>query len=153
MKIIEPSDNIKEILENDKSENKLSFFYFTANWCGPCQRIFPVLLTLENEYNKSIKKEEKDESEDTDEDADDEKDEIDLSSSDDEEEKEEEKEEERIVFYKIDIDENDEYASECNIRSVPTFYLFNGTEKLGEITGANIKKIGQLLKENLIKKK
>ena len=75
MKIIEPSDNIKEILENDKSENKLSFFYFTASWCGPCQRIFPVLLTLENEYNKSIKKEEKkdkeekDESKDTDEDT------------------------------------------------------------------------------------
>ena len=152
MKIIEPSDNIKEILENDKSENKLSFFYFTASWCGPCQRIFPVLLTLENEYNKSIKKEEKDESEDTDEDTDDEKDEdeidedeIDLSSSDDEEEKTEEK----VVFYKIDIDENDEYASECKIRSVPTFYLFNGTEKLGETTGANIQKIGELLKENL----
>tara|TARA_B100000900_G_scaffold394156_1_gene391337 strand:- start:323 stop:763 length:441 start_codon:yes stop_codon:yes gene_type:complete len=145
MKIIEPSDNIKEILENDKSQNKLSFFYFTASWCGPCQRIFPVLLTLENEYNKSIKKEEKikDTSEDTDEDTD--EDEIDLSSSDDEEEKVEEK----VVFYKIDIDENDEYASECNIRSVPTFYLFNGTEKLGETTGANIQKIGELLKENL----
>ena len=146
MKIIEPSDNIKEILENDKSENKLSFFYFTASWCGPCQRIFPVLLTLENEYNKSIK-EDKDESEDTNEDTDDERDEdeIDLSSSDDEEEKAEEK----VVFYKIDIDENDEYASECKIRSVPTFYLFNGTEKLGETTGANIQKIGELLKENL----
>ncbi len=145
MKIIEPSDNIKEILENDKSQNKLSFFYFTASWCGPCQRIFPVLLTLENEYNKSIKKEEKikDTSEDTDEDTD--EDEIDLSSSDDEEEKVEEK----VVFYKIDIDENDEYASECNIRSVPTFYLFNGTEKIGETSGANIQKIGELLKENL----
>ena len=46
MKIIESSDNIKKILENDKNKNKLSFFYFTATWCGPCQRIFPLLLTL-----------------------------------------------------------------------------------------------------------
>ena len=144
MKIIEATDNIDEILENDLSNNKLSFFYFTASWCGPCQRIFPLLLTLENEYNKSLQSKNK-EVVSTSSDS--------SSDSDDEikEEDEEKKEEiqEKIVFYKIDIDENEEYAHKCNIKSVPTFYLFNGSNKLGETSGADIKKIAKLIKDNI----
>lgn len=141
MKIIEPTDNIDEILENDLSNNKLSFFYFTASWCGPCQRIFPLLLTLENEYNKSIQSKNKELVSTS----------SDSSSDSDEEVKEEDKEEiqEKIVFYKIDIDENEEYADNCNIKSVPTFYLFNGPNKLGETAGADIKKIAKLIKDNI----
>ena len=143
MKIIESSDNINEILENDLSNEKLSFFYFTASWCGPCQRIFPLLLTLEDKYNKSIKEELSTSSSES-------------SSDSDEEIQEEHKEkkvkeeiQEKIVFYKIDIDENEEYAHKCNIKSVPTFYLHKGLEKIGETNGADIKKIAKLIGENI----
>ena len=144
MKIIESTDNINEILENDLSNNKLSFFYFTASWCGPCQRIFPLLLTLEDKYSKSIKEElsSSESSSDSDEEI----------KEEDKEKKEEEIQEEiqeKIVFYKIDIDENEEYAHKCNIKSVPTFYLHKGLEKIGETSGADIKKIAKLIGDNI----
>jgi len=165
MKIIEPSDNIIEILKEDKNKNMLSFLYFTAKWCGPCNRIFPVLLTLEDEYNKSIKKNKeisdssseeekdpllKDEEESDESDELDELDEADkLAELDELEESEELEDNGKIVFYKIDIDENGEYADQYKIKSVPTFFLFNGEQKLGETFGADINKIGKLIKDNL----
>ena len=172
MKIIEPSDNIIEILKEDKNKNMLSFLYFTAKWCGPCNRIFPVLLTLEDEYNKSIKKnkensdssseEEKDpllkdeEESEEEESEEEESEELESEELESEELKSEELEESeeledngKIVFYKIDIDENGEYADEYKIKSVPTFFLFNGEDKLGETVGADINKIGKLIKDNL----
>ena len=162
MKIIEPSDDIATILKEDKNKNMLSFLYFTAKWCGPCNRIFPVLLTLEDEYNKSIKKNKEisdsssEEEKDPllkDEEESDESDELDeadkLAELDELEESEELEDNGKIVFYKIDIDENGEYADQYKIKSVPTFFLFNGEEKLGETLGADINKIGKLIKDNL----
>ena len=148
MKIIEPSDDIATILKEDKNKNMLSFLYFTAKWCGPCNRIFPVLLKLEDEYNKSIKKN-KEISDSSSEEGTDPllKDEEDSEESDDESEELEDNK--KIVFYKIDIDENGEYADQYKIKSVPTFFLFNGEQKLGETLGADINKIGKLIKDNL----
>ena len=162
MKIIEPSDDIATILKEDKNKNMLSFLYFTAKWCGPCNRIFPVLLTLEDEYNKSIKKNKEisdsssEEEKDPllkDEEESDESDELDeadkLAELDELEESEELEDNGKIVFYKIDIDENGEYEDQYKIKSVPTFFLFNGEQKLGETLGADINKIGKLIKDNL----
>jgi thioredoxin-like negative regulator of GroEL len=46
----------------------------------------------------------------------------------------------------IDIDENDNLASEFKIRSVPSFYLYKDKELKGQTGGADIKKVQELLK-------
>ena len=55
----------------------------------------------------------------------------------------------KLEVYMIDIDENEELSEELKIRSVPTFYLFHKNELKGQCGGADIKKIQQLLKENM----
>ena len=50
-----------------------------------------------------------------------------------------------IRFYKIDIDENEEFCEKCDIRSVPTFYIMKGKTLLSSTTGASIQKIGEML--------
>ncbi|KAK9462276.1 thioredoxin-like protein [Lipomyces oligophaga] len=42
-----------------------------------------------------------------------------------------------IEFYKVDVDELSEVASEVNVRAMPTFMLFKKGEKIKEIVGAN----------------
>jgi len=44
-----------------------------------------------------------------------------------------------VRFYKIDVDEVPEVAEELGIRAMPTFVLFKGGEKVGEVVGANPK--------------
>ncbi|KAL1389467.1 thioredoxin-like protein [Phyllosticta capitalensis] len=42
-------------------------------------------------------------------------------------------------FYKLDVDEVPDVAQELGIRAMPTFLLFKGGEKIGEVVGANPK--------------
>ncbi|KAI9880623.1 MAG: Cytoplasmic thioredoxin isoenzyme 2 [Pleopsidium flavum] len=42
-------------------------------------------------------------------------------------------------FYKLDVDEVPDVASELGIRAMPTFLLFKNGEKVGEVVGANSK--------------
>ncbi|KAK9449859.1 thioredoxin-like protein [Limtongia smithiae] len=44
---------------------------------------------------------------------------------------------EGIEFYKIDVDEVSDVASEVGIRAMPTFMLFKNGQKIKEIVGAN----------------
>lgn len=85
------------------------FFYFTASWCGPCQRILPEILKLSEVIP-----------------------------------------EDKIVFYKIDIDDsdNDEICETCQIKSVPTFYLFKDRTFVSKVEGANIQGIYEMLETN-----
>tara|TARA_Y100000389_G_scaffold115298_1_gene112364 strand:+ start:1528 stop:1905 length:378 start_codon:yes stop_codon:yes gene_type:complete len=48
-----------DVLSGDDCFRKLDepyyiLFYFTASWCGPCQRIYPHLVELMNTYDKNI---------------------------------------------------------------------------------------------------
>jgi len=100
---------MKCITDNDMSEcdgkECYLLFYFTASWCGPCQKIKPLLEKISEGADPS-----------------------------------------KLEIYMIDIDENDNIASEFKIRSVPTFYLYHKKELKGQTGGADIKKVQELLK-------
>ena len=97
-----------EITDNDLSicegEECYLLFYFTAKWCGPCQRIKPLLQKISDGSDSSV-----------------------------------------LKVYIIDIDENDEIAQQFNIKSVPTFYLYKKKELIGQTSGADIRKVQELL--------
>ena len=97
------------ILNNDisflKDRNCYILFYFTAKWCGPCQKIKPLLVKISDGADS-----------------------------------------EKLEVYMIDIDENEKLASEFKIRSVPTFYLYHKKVLKGQTSGADIKKVQELLK-------
>ena len=50
-----------------------------------------------------------------------------------------------VIFYKIDITENEELAEKMNIKSVPTFLLLKDGKIVKYFIGANIKYIHELL--------
>ena len=55
--------------------------------------------------------------------------------------------EKKITFYKVDIDENDEFSEKCEIKSVPTFIIMKEKKILGTVNGADINQVGELIKE------
>jgi thioredoxin 1 len=97
------------IEENDisslKDKDCYMLFYFTASWCGPCQKIKPMIEKIAEGADPD-----------------------------------------KLEIYLIDIDENDEMASEFNIRSVPTFNLYKDKSLVSSCSGADIKKVQGLLK-------
>lgn len=53
----------------------------------------------------------------------------------------------KIIFYKIDIDEddNDELCEKCQVKSVPSFLLFKKRNYIDRVQGADINKIIELI--------
>ena len=107
MKEFLEEDNIADVLVDNEGKKILSFLYFTATWCGPCQKIYPLIEELSNKLKENDNY--------------------------------------NIIFYKIDIDQNEEFCEKCEIRSVPTFFIMNGKNLLSSITGASIEKIGEMI--------
>ena len=35
-------------------DSKMVLFYFTASWCGPCQRIYPQVEELSNKISEKV---------------------------------------------------------------------------------------------------
>jgi len=55
-------------------------------------------------------------------------------------------------FVKIDVDELDEIAAECNVAMMPTFVVFGGKERKGSVSGANEANLERLIREHCPKR-
>lgn len=54
-----------------------------------------------------------------------------------------------IQVIKVDVDRNEDIASEFNISSMPTFVFIKNSVVVGSTTGANIDAVNELIKKNL----
>jgi thioredoxin 1 len=71
-------------------------YYFTAEWCGPCKKVRPIVEELNREPVTAI-------------------------------------------FQIIDVDYNEELVKNFNIKSVPTFILFDDNAEKNRISGSKTK--------------
>ena len=49
------SDDIGKVLLENMDKKVLSLLYFTASWCGPCQKVYPLLNELSDKLKESGK--------------------------------------------------------------------------------------------------
>lgn len=54
-----------------------------------------------------------------------------------------------LIFYYVNIDENDKLCSSCNIKQVPSYAVVKDKKVLGLDSGSDITKVGNLLKDCL----
>jgi thioredoxin 1 len=78
-----------QVIEEIKSPNR-TLVVFSANWCGPCKAMNPLLDKASDDGQR---------------------------------------------IFKIDIDEDVDYSSENNVRSIPTFVLYENEELLKRHVG------------------
>ncbi|KIV93989.1 thioredoxin [Exophiala mesophila] len=55
----------------------------------------------------------------------------------------------KVDFYKVDVDEVPDVAQELGVRAMPTFMLFKGGEKVGEVVGADKRALRAAIEKNL----
>lgn len=53
-----------------------------------------------------------------------------------------------VVFLKVDVDENEDAASEYSITAMPTFVFIRGGEKVTDMMGANTEKLKELIEKH-----
>lgn len=56
LELKEDEINIEDVINKNKQENILSFFYFTAKWCNPCKEIYPYIELLNEKFIENKKK-------------------------------------------------------------------------------------------------
>ena len=86
---------MNELIDGEKllkDDSKLFILYFTATWCGPCKRIYPLVNSIIKKLPEQYK--------------------------------------ELFLFYKVDIDDNDEICTKYDISSVPTFILLDNDDTI-----------------------
>jgi len=55
---------------------------------------------------------------------------------------------EDVVFLKVDVDECEEIAYEYKVTAMPTFIFIKSSNKVGELTGANVDKLKEMVHSN-----
>lgn len=50
-----------------------------------------------------------------------------------------------VTFVKVDVDAAEDVAAHCKIQAMPTFQFFKGGAKIGEMMGADGKKLEQMV--------
>jgi len=53
-----------------------------------------------------------------------------------------------VVFLKVDVDENEEIATEYKVSAMPTFMFFKNGKKIDEFAGANENKLNELIQKH-----
>ena len=46
MNIITTESKYEDFFLKDYKNNKCSILYFTASWCGPCKRMYPLVMKI-----------------------------------------------------------------------------------------------------------
>lgn len=54
-----------------------------------------------------------------------------------------------VAFYKVDVDDASDIASECGIRAMPTFQFYKNGEKVDEFSGADESKLRATIKKHM----
>ncbi|KAI3380542.1 hypothetical protein SNEBB_010553 [Seison nebaliae] len=54
-----------------------------------------------------------------------------------------------VKFFKVDVDEEEDFTAECDVTVMPTFQIFKDGKKLDEVKGSNIGRVKELIKQNL----
>ena len=52
-----------------------------------------------------------------------------------------------VVFVQIDVDDNDKLAAEAGVSAMPTFHVYDGSEKVDEMVGASKDKLAALVEK------
>lgn len=57
-----------------------------------------------------------------------------------------------VIFVKVDVDKCSEVSKLLNIKSMPTFKIFNNGNEISEILGYNESKIREIISSNITSK-
>lgn len=55
----------------------------------------------------------------------------------------------KAIFVKVDVDNADDVAAACGIRAMPTFHLYKGGAKVGELMGADANQLKELVAKHM----
>jgi thioredoxin-like negative regulator of GroEL len=53
-----------------------------------------------------------------------------------------------VTFVKVDVDAAEDVSAHCKIQAMPTFQFFKGGAKVGEMMGADAKKLESLVAQH-----